>query len=97
MNVKGIQGNFSEVGQNVHSLVTDEGILLIAIDTKKNLGPSSTGKSDTVATTGGNISVAGSKLGLNFYRPVDKAVANQRANAALIAAEQKKRDAQLSA
>jgi hypothetical protein len=46
--------------------------LLIAIDLSHTLGLSSTGKSEIVATTGGNVGVPGReevKVGLNVYRP----------------------------
>lgn len=46
--------------------------LVIAIDLSQTLGLSSTGKSEIVATTGGNVGVPGReevKVGLNVYRP----------------------------
>lgn len=46
--------------------------LLIAIDLSHTLGLSSTGKSEIVASTGGNVGVPGReeiKVGLNVYRP----------------------------
>jgi hypothetical protein len=46
--------------------------LLITVDLSKSYGLSSSGKSQVVATTSGNISVPGReeiKIGLNIYRP----------------------------
>ena len=46
--------------------------LIIELDLTKNFGPSSSGKSITIATTGGNVGVPGQeeiKVGLNVYRP----------------------------
>jgi len=76
--LKGFNGQFQQVGQNVHAHITDDGLLVVVMDTKANLGPSSTGKSDTVATTGGNISLGNCKVGINAYRPVDKMEAARR-------------------
>ena len=47
-------------------------ILVIEIDLSQSLGLSSSGKSEIIASTGGNISVPGQeevKIGLNVYRP----------------------------
>ena len=42
--------------------------LFIRIDLSKRLGPSSSGKTTVVATTGGSLEVAaGVRLGLNVY------------------------------
>jgi hypothetical protein len=53
--------------------VTVQGNLLtITVDLTQNQGPSSSGKTDIIATTEGNISVPGRedvKLGLNIYTP----------------------------
>lgn len=47
--------------------------LTVEIDLSERHGKSSTGKSETVATTAGNIDVApGIKLGLNVFAPVSK-------------------------
>ena len=46
--------------------------LVIMVDLKQEFGPSSSGKSITIASTEGNISVPGReeiKMGLNIYRP----------------------------
>jgi len=53
----------------------DEGLLTIEIDTSKELGPSASGKTTMVASSGGNIKIdIGTKdeprevlLGLNLY------------------------------
>lgn len=57
------------IGQNVFCKI--EGTrMTIELDLGCDLGPSTSGKSQKVATTGGNISVAGGlKLGLNLYEP----------------------------
>jgi hypothetical protein len=53
--------------------VTVQGNLLtITVDLTQNQGPSSSGKTDIIATTEGNVSVPGRedvKLGLNIYTP----------------------------
>lgn len=44
--------------------------LVITVDLKKNFGPSSTGKTDIVASSGGSVEIpghAGMKLGLNVF------------------------------
>ena len=49
--------------------------LVIEVDLTKTFGLSSSGKSLTVASTNGNISVPGHeeiKLGLNVYKPAKK-------------------------
>lgn len=46
--------------------------LLIEVDLSQNFGPSSSGKSVTIATTEGNKSVPGAEniqVGLNVYKP----------------------------
>lgn len=46
--------------------------LTIEVDLDQNFGPSSSGKSDTIATTEGSVSVPGYdqiKVGLNIYKP----------------------------
>lgn len=58
-------------GANV-SMRVDGSLLVIQIDLSRSLGPSSSGKSEIVASTGGNVSVPGYeevKVGLNVYRP----------------------------
>ena len=58
-------------GENV-SMRVDGSILVIEIDLSQTLGLSSTGKSEIVASTGGNVGVPGQpevKVGLNVYRP----------------------------
>lgn len=50
-------------------------ILTITVDLKQEFGLSSSGKSITVASTEGNVSVPGHeevKVGLNVYRPKAK-------------------------
>lgn len=46
-------------------------ILTVKMDVSKSFGPSKSGKTTIIASTGGNISVAGKpeiKLGLNCYK-----------------------------
>lgn len=45
-------------------------VLTITVDLTKNFGRSKSGKSEIIATTGGNVSVPNTdvKLGLNVYR-----------------------------
>jgi hypothetical protein len=45
-------------------------ILTIKVDVSKEFGPSTSGKTIIIATTGGNVSIPGSekkKIGLNIY------------------------------
>ena len=54
------------------SMRVDGSVLVIEIDLSQTLGLSSTGKSEIIATTGGNAPVPGHeevKVGLNVYRP----------------------------
>jgi hypothetical protein len=47
-------------------------ILVIEIDLSQSLGLSASGKSEIIASTGGNVGVPGQeevKIGLNVYRP----------------------------
>ena len=55
--------------KNVEMAVEDT-ILTIKVDLSKEFGPSSSGKSTSVASTGGNIAIPGreEKIGLNIYR-----------------------------
>ena len=54
--------------QNVQTTVKD-GKLSIVVDLAKEFGPSSSGKTVIIATTGAAVEVApGIKLGLNVYR-----------------------------
>jgi len=49
--------------------------LTIIVDLSQEFGPSSSGKSITVASTEGNVSVPGTeevKIGLNVYKPRPK-------------------------
>ena len=49
--------------------------LVITVDLTQDFGPSSSGKSITIASTEGNISVPGRedvKVGLNVYKPKPK-------------------------
>ncbi|GHO65722.1 hypothetical protein KSC_046140 [Ktedonobacter sp. SOSP1-52] len=46
--------------------------LVIRVDLNKSFGPSTSGKSIIVASTGGNVAVPGRdqvKVGVNVYRP----------------------------
>jgi len=55
--------------QNIEMKV-DGNILKIEIDMSKVIGPSKSGKTDIIATTGGNVSVDGftdAKIGINCY------------------------------
>lgn len=64
---------FSDValGRNVVASLGSNGTLTLVIDTSQDLGPSSTGKSRTVATTNGNVTLPlGLKLGLNCFDPI---------------------------
>ena len=56
--------------QNV-SMHVDGSLLVIEVDLSQTFGPSSSGKSDIIATTGGNASIPGLeevKVGLNVFR-----------------------------
>ena len=58
-------------GENV-SMHVNGSILVIEIDLNQTLGPSASGKSEIIATTGGNASVPGLeevKVGVNVFRP----------------------------
>lgn len=47
-------------------------LLVITVDLSQTLGVSASGKSEIIATTGGNVSLPGHeevKVGLNVYRP----------------------------
>lgn len=47
----------------------EKGILTITVDTKKEFGPSKSGKTISIATTSGNVEVEeGIFVGLNVYR-----------------------------
>lgn len=62
------------VGQNVE-MSLDGNKLTITIDLSKTFGISGSGKSQIIASTGGNVSVPGNesvKIGLNVYRPVGR-------------------------
>ena len=63
------------------SMRVDGSILVIEVDLSQTLGPSSSGKSEIIATSGGNISVPGRdevKVGLNVYRPRKQSNGNGR-------------------
>jgi hypothetical protein len=50
----------------------EESILVIQVDLNQSFGLSASGKSEIIASTGGNVSVPGCeevKVGLNVYRP----------------------------
>lgn len=49
--------------------------LIIVVDLTQEFGPSSSGKSITIASTEGNVSIPDRKdvkIGLNVYKPVPK-------------------------
>jgi len=53
----------------------EHGKLIITVDLTKELGPSASGKSVIIATTGGNVDVSGApetKIGLNVYRKKER-------------------------
>jgi hypothetical protein len=64
-----------EIGRNVGVEVRGT-TLVITVDLQKDFGPSGSGKSMMVASTGGNIPVPGYseeiKIGLNVYRPTSR-------------------------
>jgi hypothetical protein len=69
-----VKGPAQPVTMNLENLtVTTEGTTVtMTFDITGNLGESSSGKSDIVATSGGNIpvpGVPGLKMGLNVFRP----------------------------
>lgn len=58
-------------GENV-SMRVEGSILVIEVDLSQSLGLSASGKSEIIASTGGNVGVPGQpevKVGLNVYRP----------------------------
>jgi hypothetical protein len=60
-----------QIGDNIAARVEGR-TLIIEIDLDQDFGPSSSGKSITIASSRGNAAVAntdGGVLGLNFYRP----------------------------
>jgi len=65
--------NMEKMGKdNSISYSTEDGILTIVVDTNKEIGPSASGKTTLVASSGGNASInVGNdrvlKLGLNLY------------------------------
>ncbi len=62
------------VGQNVE-MSLDGNKLIIIVDLSKTFGVSGSGKSQIIASTGGNVSVPGNesvKIGVNVYRPVGR-------------------------
>ena len=62
------------VGQNVE-MSLEGNKLTITIDLSKQFGISGSGKSQIIASTGGNVSVPGNeavKIGVNVYRPVGR-------------------------
>ena len=53
------------------SIRVDGSVRVIEVDLNQTLGPSSSGKSEIIATTGGNASIPGLeevKVGLNVFR-----------------------------
>ena len=57
--------------ENVHVELNGT-LLVLTIDLSQTLGVSASGKSEIIATTGGNVSLPGHeevKVGLNVYRP----------------------------
>jgi len=65
--------NMEKMGkENSISYSAENGILTIVVDTNKEIGPSASGKTTLVASSGGNASInVGNdrvlKLGLNLY------------------------------
>ena len=62
------------IGFNILA-TNDNGALRLVIDPGKTNGRSKSGKSEVIASTGGNVDLAelgfpGLKMGLNIYRPV---------------------------
>lgn len=56
--------------KNVRMSVKD-GVMTLVVDLKKDFGPSKSGKTVIVATTGGNVEVvegSGTFIGLNVYK-----------------------------
>ena len=50
-------------------------VLTVTVDLSKNYGPSTTGKTEILATTEGNVSCPGledvnGRIGINVYKPV---------------------------
>lgn len=72
----GAVGSFGGWGTNiVGELSKDKKTLTLKVDITQKFGVSSSGKSEIIASTGGNISIDGHpemKLGLNIYTPVAK-------------------------
>ncbi len=61
----------SAVGENAKASISDKGILTITVDLNLDLGKSSSGKSDIIATSEGNQKIDGGNgaiIGLNIYR-----------------------------
>lgn len=58
----------STIGKNITASVQND-ILTITVDLSKRLGPSASGKTIIVATSGGNQKIEGTDVtaGLNFY------------------------------
>jgi hypothetical protein len=54
--------------KNVDVKVNKGGLMTITVDTTKSFGPSSSGKTTIIATTGGAQDFDGVKVGLNVYR-----------------------------
>lgn len=57
-------------------------ILTIQIDLSRDLGPSKSGKTNIVATTGGNVPITGreEKIGINVFRPTKPSVQGEAVN-----------------
>lgn len=58
---------FAALGRGIEYAIEGRALVL-RIDLDGDQGPSSSGKSTIVASTGGNQSVAGVKVGVNVYR-----------------------------
>lgn len=68
------------IGDNVQAEIQDN-ILILSIDLTQNFGLSGSGKSEIIASTGGNVSLPGLgevKIGLNVYRPRKLSSSNGR-------------------
>ena len=70
-----LKGFVSMAQQKNVRMAVENDELVIRIALKRSFGTSSSGKSEIIATTSGNVSVPGHesiKIGLNVYRPVGR-------------------------
>jgi len=54
--------------KNVKVTTDKNGVMTIKVDTSKEFGPSKSGKTIVIATTGGNIRVGDVFVGVNVYK-----------------------------